>query len=239
MAQADWDFTKFGSVTYQGGDDGTARLHSSLGSPLVGEGDYCRDFTKINGTAGLLLHSVSASVNGGEFNAISESYSWSVRAWMRQTDSTFFSAAVGIGIKVGVHVDENIHSGYRIMCGGFPTSGDSITLCTADEAGAGSQSAVIASGLYPSDTWLKGRLDVIPDDTNSDTLRIYTGTGTTGSEIWTQRGSDVVLLNTDSDYCAWGDASSGKIGVFYYNRSVNSASACFVDRLQIFKELVP
>ena len=234
---ADWEFTQSAAATYLGGVDGEARLHSALSSPLAGEGDYCRDFTRTGGGDSLLLHSLDAGVNAGEFVSISEAFSWSVRAWLRQADLS--PTAVGIGIKVGVHVDNLNHSGYRAMFGHHIGFTNGIDLATADETGGDSTLAIYASGVFPAGVWRKGRLDVIPDDVNQDTLFVYTGTGTTGSEIWTLRNSPgTVITSGMPNYCPWSDASSGKLGVFYSTKAAG-LGACYADRFQVFKEPVP
>ena len=109
MAQADFDFNaKFDTGAILGGNDGTARLHSSLSNPLVGEGAYCREFK--NTTTGdiIAIATLKASVGGGQFVEIPSTKSISVRAWIRHTDVSVPQVyAIGIGAKLYAGLPDN------------------------------------------------------------------------------------------------------------------------------------
>ena len=237
MAQADFDFIQSGGMVHVGGDDGTARLHSALASPLAGEGDYCRDYSLVSGFTGFTIGKIKATYNGGEFDQISESFSWSTRAWLRYIADATWSNAIGIGIKIGTIAGPYNGSGYWLMAGRTNTgAADNLFLVTASETGSGIVETQIGSGLFPANTWAKCRLDVVPVGTSQDNLEVLTGTGPTGSEIWTSRGT-LNIPNTNGNYCDWQHANSGRVG-FGYFRNSSTTPTCYIDRFQVFKEAV-
>ena len=85
MAQVDWDFNTTGGGSVIGGDDGAARLHSALASPLTGEGDYCRDYTPLSSIG--VSATLKSTVNGGDFFEMDETKSISIRCWIRATNT--------------------------------------------------------------------------------------------------------------------------------------------------------
>lgn len=234
MAQSDFDFNAtFDTGAIVGGNDGYAVTNASLASPLTGEGTYCREFA--NSTTGDIA--MVATLNDPQFQEISDGYSISVRAWIRSTGITTASYAVGIGAKIhggGPDVDTNAPNGYCVLIGDTNQTAAAAFLRFVIDTGS-TVTATDTSFAVSTDTWYKVRLDVIPVGTAEDIVRVYTGTGTTGSETWTLQYSRIIL-NSDPDYIPWNDTGNGRVGFFTVHNS--NAHTHYVDRFQVFLEAV-
>jgi len=235
MAQIDYDFNSNGTGVILGGNDGTARLNSSLSNPLVGEGSYCRAFHHNAGSNIAMSATLKSSVSGGKFFEIPHTKSISVRAWIRHSDVSAASRAVGIGAKIHAGApDTNINApnGYSVFIGDVAQGSSSSNLKFVADNGSGLVQVNIGTPVTDN-TWHKVRLDVIPVGTAQDLINVYTGTGTTGSEVWTLRYTRDIL-NSDPYYIPWAETGNGKVG--YWTVHTSSSIHFHIDRFQAFVE---
>jgi len=238
MAQADFDFESGGLAggAWVGGDDGTARLHAGLSSPLTGEGDYCRDFSTVNTTLYITKASIKASVSAGLFDEIPSTQAISVRAWIRAEG---YTNGISIGIIAKLHPTSNGNGrenpvGYNLFVGGAADTANNSNLKLHLRKDNSTYKNVYLNALTIN-TWYKIRLDVIPVGSSQDIVKVYTGVGATGSETWTLEHTEVIL-NTDPHYVPWAQSGGGKIG--FTARNEASTDSVYIDRFQAFVETV-
>jgi len=227
-------------LSWLGGAEGTPEAHTLLTSPLTTEGDYCRQMFAANGnnTNGNMQHLIKTSAVGGVFNEIPNTKSLSLRAWVRSAPavlSTNGASCVGLCAKSQVisSATGDAFGAYKLRLGGIGGTTTSITRLnsttlrlsvTNDSTGflSTSSSEVICTGTYASNVWYKIRLDIIPlGGYLVDRLIAYTGTGVTGSEVWTEVGR-IDVLDSIAGYRAWGNAAH-RYG--YYASRNSSASS--------------
>jgi hypothetical protein len=201
---------------------------------LAGEGLYAREFSWST-NSGSTLATITASVQDGLFDEITDGYAYSVRAWARYGTSN--PSSVGIGIKVGTVVAGSTGSGYWLIVGQTnDISSNNLALVLKDETGA-NVTTIEDIVTVSAETWTKIRMDVTPLP-NQDTIEVYTGTGATGSETWTLEHTEDVLT-TDGHFTPWADASSGKIGFTSINRVGGAGpNLSWIDRFQVFLDSV-
>jgi len=219
ITQADFDFSDNNNVAgiSPGGAQGDAALYVSGGGSLPDppsgagtEGDYCRSFEIPNGAVvfGTRVSTrpwIKASVESGVFHgAQPTNQAYSLRAWIRldttgrhsrvgfamRTDPTVFFTASGgsgfsgYGITVGNMNPDGFSSGSNISGWVHQPTGQSSTIPDVNVA-------------YTFGNWVKVRMDVLHLATIQDTVTFYTGTGATGSEVWTQIGQSVVPIGSN------------------------------------------
>lgn len=234
--QTDFDISFNGAIT--GGGDGQAVLHSGLANPLTGEGVYCRLFRHTSGFNNHLL-AYNAAFDSGNFVGIPDTKIISLRAWVRVQDGSA-SGAIGLIANTGAHTNnDNPTDGYMLSLGDWDGSSENQPLRLYLQTFA-SNTVVKTQTLDISavnDTWYKIRLDVIPIAGVSDTLRAFTGTGATGSEVWVQQGTDTTVLTIDSDFAGWG--GSRACGLRTRSQTGPPPYDAYVDRLQCLLTDVP
>lgn len=230
MPQADWDFTNTGA-TPTGGADGSARLHLSLAGPLIGEGAYCREYDF--GASGKVLANIDPAVAGGLFDQIPVTKAISLRAYVRITGTLM---GCYIGAKTGVMgaAGSQSPSGYFLGIGREDEHAlnSNLNLTMRDDS-ALNPAAVSSIATLGLNSWFKIRMDVIPIGPAEDRIDVYTGTGPTGSEVWTLEHQEPVL-NSDPHYVPWGSATSGRVGFWMNNGATTQLS--YIDRWQCFLE---
>ena len=251
MSYSDFDnsIVSAGSVTYSGGADGVARLHTALSSPLTGEGDYCREFrsnttTVVFGADGQIrgLWTVKPTYDGGSLFEIDNTKAISVRAWVRAANNVTDMIACGVGARIDL-TDTNAlqyaqGKGYFFHIGRYNSQGgtanvlrftygknESATVVTSDNFNV----SPLAAGTVVADTWYKLKMDVIPLLSTQDTVRLYTGTGATGSETWTLH-HEQAILSSDPDYIAPGASGEGRVGFCIGVR--DTTNSVWIDRFQ-------
>jgi len=235
MAQADFDFASNGTGSITGGLDGQAVPNAALSDPLSGEGTYCRAFIPVDTNNIAMSATIKSSVNAGEFFEIPSTKSISVRAWLRHTDISTTTYAIGIGAKIyagAPDADANAPNGYSVLIGDANQTSGGTTLKFIADNGAATFNSTVAFTVF-DDTWHKVRLDVIPVGTSEDIVNVYTGTGTTGSEVWTLRYTKNIL-NSDLFYIPWAQTGNGKVG--FWTVHDGSAQSMAIDRFQVFLE---
>ena len=236
MAQADFDFVTGGlGGSMGGGPDGAAMVHAALSSPLTGEGVYCRRFSPINSTLYSVNASIKASVAGGLFDAIPVTKSISLRAWLRSEN---YLTGTAIGIVAKMHPDANANArenavGYTLGFGSWSDTLNNNSLKLHMRSTNSVYKNVYLKTLS-TNTWYKVRLDVIPTGSSFDTINVYTGTGATGSEIWTLEHTEIVL-NSAPHYVPWAQSGGGKVG-WNYRSEGSSAGSVYIDRFEAYLE---
>jgi hypothetical protein len=251
MAYADFDNSIVSPVTYAGGADGVARLHTALSSPLTGEGNYCREF-RSNTTTGVFgpegrirgLWTVKSTFDGGSLFEIDNTKAISVRAWVRVANNVTEMNACGVGARIDL-ADTSATpyvqgKGYFFHIGSYNSQGGTTNVLRFTY-GKNTAAAVVTSdnfnvsplavGTVVANTWYKLRMDVIPLLSTQDTVRLYTGTGATGSETWTLH-HEQVILSSDPDYIAPGAPGEGRVGFCIGVR--DTTNPVWIDRFQAF-----
>lgn len=235
MAVADFDFFKVGTGSFTGDSTGNATTHVSLGSPLVGEGTYCREFSLSSGVSTKTVIYLTAAADGYDYYEIPNTKSISVRAWLR-ADTVFSSnSAIGLTVKLDTAVPDTstrVPHGYSLVLGDTGDGGPSANLRLVLDAKVSAATLFDTGFTVSANTWTKVRMDVIPDG-SQDLINIYSGTGSTGSETWTLEYAKV-LLSTDYHYIPWGESSAGQVGFFAV--CPNTVYATYIDRFQVFLE---
>lgn len=233
MAQADFDFANIGSSGHVGGAQGSALLHASLGSPLAGEGDYGREYFRVSGQTNSLA-TLKTSVSGGIFYEIDETKAISLRAWIRITDVDDSSDSIGLVARADptdLTLDDRPAKGYHVFVGDHTVGGATTTLRLFMRGDGGGQVVVNTGYTVANNTWYKVRMDVIPVSTSNDIIKIYTGTGATGSETWTLRHTEYVS-KTQTHFVAAGATGAGKVGYW----AMGGTERAYIDRFQVFLE---
>ena len=257
MAQADFDFVNstVGYVAPSGGTDGTTITHSSLASPLTGNGLYGRQYVYGTSTSATIIGVLAASVDSGAWVGTPNTHAVSVRATVRLdgadlAESGSAGRCMGVGVKIG-NVGANGSypmgpSGYVLIVGRIyvgagneTTTGTSLALVLSSESSdIGNREEVIITASMGADEWHRVRMDVIPVGTSQDIIKVYTGTGAVGSEVWTLEHTETVL-STDQHYCDWGHGSSNRIG--YINHCHGSSQVndeAYIDAFVAMREAV-
>ena len=250
MAQTDWDFFSSNGTEWLGGIDGTPLLHTALSSPLTTEGTYCRrwfcnyafgsdvlarikaaTYPDLVGVPSTKAISVRCRVRqelgtGGAADKYNGSFALSVKA-------ASASVAPSSGVKVG--------KGYHAIVDGFDTaSAPTLRLRCFGTVDAGETLALDVTGLgsLAGGVWSHLRMDVIPTSTIQDTIRLYTGTGDTGSETWTLVHTETIL-NSSDHYIAWDHATYKHTGFgIQCGAGVSRGADVMIDRYQAFLETV-
>lgn len=246
MAYADFDIASHAGNTggFVDGPEGSPVLHSSLSSPLVGEDLFARTYVRSSGVVGVLY-----MLNDVNFVGIPSTKSVSLRAWVRR-ELLGFGNGIGLiaksGITAGASVQRQV-SGY--FFGFAPVGGDdSNALGFMAHDGAADNNSYIINGSgsgggvdeaepnfagFSAATWYKLRMDVLPIGSGNDQVDMYTGVGTTGSEVWTLEHS-FVASSGDPWWVPHAHGSSNKYGFYVYDS--NSGLHNRIDRFQIFTE---
>lgn len=237
ISYSDWDsFWDSGDTV--GGVDGAARLHSALSPTLGGEGSYCRDFDGGGGQAIHHLFGLNSAFQAGVYHQIPNTKAISVRAWMRGIDQVTGGNAhyAGICAKTGTNaLGGGGPAGYSlILQSKAPTlnAQNTLYLRTADENNAGAQQNTILTSMAGS-TWFKLRMDVVPVGVSQDIIRVYTGTGATGSEVWNQE-AEFNILSSAGNYAPWASAANPYVGFWRgCPGSFSDARPMYIDRFQV------
>ena len=232
MAQSDFNFV--GSTNFIGGVEGTSALHALQSNPLTQEGIYCRSFSTTSDSAGVAARVKSTSF-GGALVAIPNTKSVSVRAWLRSTTWS----SVGISCKADTTSPTfNANSygfGYHLVSSRskvYNTTTTSLSLVCHGLVANTSDIVATSSDAV----WTKVRMDVIPINGNEgDKIMIYTGTGNTGSEVWTLLFAKTVI-NNQAGYVPWNHATYKHTGfgagLAYGGGSATDESVVYIDRFQ-------
>lgn len=242
-----------------GGGDGSAIIHSDLSSPLVGEGLYARSFTNATPTgldyAGSYF-GVASTIDSGLWVNNFINYAYSIRAWVRI--ETEYDYTVGNNTTNEMNI--GVFAGYPSLASGLLTTsetgprfalylrqepdtstsstGAQVKLCFADRTfgplDLNSPDVTVLNNLATK-TWYRIRLDVIPTP-DYFTVRIYTGTGTTGSETWTLQYNSNIAPGT-----ATSPITSPSLGFFAAQRVSTSSGAAdtisgLIDRVTFLGE---
>jgi len=215
ITQADFDFSDNNVITdITGGADGDAGLYVSGGGsvpdPPSGagtEGDYCRIFDTPLPTVSSSKTStqpwIKASVESGVFHgAQPTNQAYSLRAWLRQVNSGSRHASIGFGMRLDPSVTTtggNGHAfgGYGCLLGNMGATGGnagSTLHCFARTPTATTDGTFPALNpiSYSIGDWIKVRMDVVHLPAVQDTVTWFTGTGATGSEVWTQEAQYII-----------------------------------------------
>lgn len=255
MASTDFDFDGSKSTTnvvFAGDSSGGALIHSSLSSPLTGDGVYGREWAEsdvVTASASyarqVLIKSTFAS---SLFDAVPIGNAISLRAWVRVTAVTPTSLSSNYGIGSGV-VAKSVKpgdvttlnetrggldfAGYKLRLTNIAATTSTVTMATAvtlrlaatNSTGNTDAAApeVVCSGSYAVDTWYNIRLDVTSQGSGSDLLQAYTGAGSTGSEVWTLVGSQTISSGLPT-YAPWSN-SARRYGCFGHGRATAGISA--------------
>lgn len=237
MAQSDWDFNATGAGTLRGGNQGTARLNSSLSSPLTGHGDYCREYGHPATGAVAMSATLKSSVNSGQFFEIPSTQSISVRASLRHTNVGAGSYSIGIVGKAFAGAPGSLEAprGYSVMIGDTAQTGASSDIRFLADAG-GTVLVETIGVTATNDTWFRVRLDIVPISTSEDVIRVYTGTGAPDSETWNLEYTKNIL-SSDAYYIPWSDTGNGKVGYWTVLASTG-AQIMHIDSFRAFTETV-
>lgn len=236
MTQADFDFRKDGGGSWAGGDGGAAVLHEPLSSPLEEEGLFGRTFKNSSGGSRTIA-SIKETVDGGAFFEIPSTQKVSVRAWIRATTVVSSNDAVGICVKLDPDnsgtSNSAIPKGYSLYIGDVTESAKGTNLRLTMDRKTAAHSTV--AGLTPvvANTWYKIRMDVEAVSPTEDRIKVFTGVGETGSEIWTLHHTETVL-SSDNHYVPWAESGAGKVGFFALHN--NTTHQSYIDRFQVFIE---
>lgn len=226
MSFADFESTIFdsngGNLTWANSDvaGGVAIAHSSLSSPLSGEGSFLRSLSpSLTGNAdGNQIIDIAPGALSGAFDSVPSSKAVSLRAWVRadglaQSNEGFSAGIVAKALPNDGTNAGDAFAGYKLKIGtmAVPGSGPSsfeLRLQAARGDGTdGTAATVVCSGSYAFGAWYKLRLDVIPQGNGADLLVAFTGAGATGSEVWTEVGR-LTVLSTDSNFLPWAQSAS-------------------------------
>ena len=238
MTATDFEFLQDGTGVINGGPSGSALLHSGLTSPLAGEGSYCREFSLTSGTNTKTTISLSSSADGGAYYEIPNTKSISLRAWVRATSVFSSNCAIGITAKLEPNATDttnrttSVPRGYSLVLGDTADLGPLAFLRLFCDSKFGTISIDTTPIAVSQNAWIKIRMDVIPDGTQ-DIIKIYSGTGATGSEVWTLEYTKVVF-NTDNFYIPWGETGAGQVG--FFTVLPNTSYDTYIDRFQVFLE---
>lgn len=220
MAYGDWKFTlrgsgDFANGTLPDGEDGAARLNSSLSDPLTGSGDFCREFAMVSNNSARVVAEISSSVSGGLFTEVPNTKAISVRASLRSSNTTALNMFVGVGAKFDEDAVTNqtyTPRGYSVYLGDDSSASGNNKLVLSMRDNTSIQKSVLMSGTYGSDTWHHVRMDVTPVGTIQDRIEVYTGSAE-GGNSWELVHTEIVL-NTDPHFVPWGESGEGEIGYF-------------------------
>lgn len=244
MAYADLDIFNVNSIGSLVGDpDANAKLHSSLSSPLTGEGSYCREFNLSSGTNARFMATVKTTYDGGSLVEIPDTKAISVRAWVRGSNIGASNNGVFIGAKMDpvnsfAGSANDAPYGYFLGIGDSNLSGtgDFLKLAlyrrrTGDNSGNTSINITPTAGLFVDNEWYKIRMDVVPIGPVEDRIDVYTGTGATGSETWTLEHQQTAV-NTDPYYIPWAQSGAGRVG--FVGHCNGTTISHYIDRFQVF-----
>ena len=231
MAQSDFDFT--GSLT--GSISGSALMHNTLTNPLSGEGAYCREFNlPIANGYGAMSARCNSSVAGGVLVGVPNNKTISLRAWVRSV--TYNSIALSCKSILAVTNSGDMAGlpGYHLVFGGYggtPGTVNLVLACTTMGAGY-SADRLFEISTFATNTWIKLRMDVeaINDDNLGDRIKVYTGTGATGSEIWTLLSTQDILPGNNTGYISWNHETYKLNGFSVTNIGYNTS--LYIDRFQ-------
>lgn len=256
ITQTDFDFSdNAGIAAFNGGADGDAGLYVSGGGsvpdPPSGagtEGDYCRGYLVPSGGGGVAfgspVHSlpwIKSSVESGVFHgAQPTNQAYSLRAWVRIETPDFREVRIGFAMRIDPTVTfgsgSNLgFSGYGMHVGNRGASGSPGARQIygwANKPTGQTSSVPTVTSSYTADTWVKIRMDVLHLPTVQDTVTYYTGTGTTGSEVWTQIGQSIIPVASDG-YNGPGVATNRTCFFAQSEGAVSSdTSTAYIDRFQ-------
>lgn len=219
MAQSDFDFVTIKDARPMvGGPQGTALLHSSLSSPLTGEGLWCRSLKKDGGTGNA---GVKALCKGEEYRDIPNTKAVSIRAWMRM-NAYYNSSSLRL---IGRADDSDQWRGYWL---------EYTTISNLPKVRLIAQRGTNPTVLGTVDaatgfTWRKYRLDIVPLLDDNDILKAYAGEGPTGGETWTLLMEATVSKN-DTNHIPV------TVGTRYGYATSIIDNNYYIDRFQIFTE---
>lgn len=256
MSQTDFLFTKSGSISFVGGDNGQPVLHSGLASPLTTEGLYGRAFRSAStgvdpaNQVPYLVATADAAYDGGSIYQIPNTKAVSVRAYVRVETSTISYGAIGILIKAGLYAPSPLRNpgGYMMFIGYDVACGTSANLrfmirksVTADTLNLHQFYANLSQPVTLNG-WMKIRIDAFAIGDAGDVIRCYVGSGETGSEIWTLL-YEYFLPSTSPMYIPWSESGRGKVGWFVRTAIASTNSDYlknyYIDRFQVFTENIP
>lgn len=216
MAFSDFDVSiGISANTYVGGNDASQQVNASLASPLTLQGADCRVWTIAetdqNGRSAHYMLDDTAHPN---FTSIPDTKAVSVRAWVRKT-AKLGNTEGGIGI-FAKGVDQQpsgLQAGYVLFYGdsnallGFTGNYDTLSLHLKGPSSGGIRQVYANITTLPVNTWHQIRMDVIPvlngASVDSDTVRVYTNTGTEASPVWNLEAEYTFLL-TEPYAHPWG-----------------------------------
>ena len=262
ITQVDFDFSdNAGIAAITGGADGDAGLYVSGGGsvpdPPSGagtEGDYCRGYLVPAGGGGTgsgdpvySIPWIKSSVEGGVFHgAQPTNQAYSLRAWVRVNTPNFRNCRIGFAMRMDPTVTfgsgANLgFSGYGIHLGNRGPSGGSGGMQMYGWAnkptGQVSSVPTVTTAVLGTDTWLKCRMDVLHLPAVQDTVTYYTGTGATGSEVWTQFGQNVIPVASDG-YNGPSVATNRTCFFFQSGGGASNTSTTYIDRFQAIMSIV-
>ena len=196
MAYADFTFWNNNPTYIQGGEDclGVAHTLSGAGERLrrvVGSRSWPDSVVLVSGS----IVRTNLLNPGNSTTAVSQ------RAWVRYKIAALAQSWYGgkTALCLGARCYYNggslqldpINNGYKVLFGTHNGLGDDSSLCfglylRCAGGGYGNSSLLTCASFTPVEsTWYPIRLDCIPLSTTRDVLRVYSGTGTPGAEVWT------------------------------------------------------
>ena len=232
MAQSHFDFT--GSLT--GSISGSALMHNTLTNPLSGEGAYCRQFNLqlVNGQRGVSAR-CNSSAASGVLIGVPNNKTISLRAWVRSDTYNSIALSCKSVLTTSSAGDMSGLPGYHLVFGGPSGSNTGMVklalVCATRGAGFAADK-VFQISAFAMRTWVKLRMDVeaINDDNLGDRIKVYTGTGTTGSEVWTLLYTKDIFPGSNTGYISWNHASYKLNGFSVANVGYNTSM--YIDRFQ-------
>ena len=233
MAQSDFDFT--GSLT--GSISGSALMHNTLTNPLSGEGAYCREFNPPFASAnvlGAMSARCNSSAASGVLIGVPNNKTISLRAWVRSVSYNSIALSCKSILDVASDGDMNGLPGYHLVFGGYGGAPGMVNLALSCATRGSGYSAdqVFQISTFAMRRWVKLRMDVeaINDDNLGDRIKVYTGTGTTGSEVWTLLYTQDIFPGSNTGYISWNHASYKLNGFSVINVGYNTSM--YIDRFQ-------
>lgn len=219
MTQADFDFTKLGSVQFVGGDNGEPQYNPKY--PLTGHGLFARAFRSASSNAlstefPSLFAAIKSSVDGGVFVETPDTKKISVRASVMITHTnTITQLACGIMVKSGLYESQRSPYGYSMYVGDEYSSspGADIKLCIRKSVSldtSGVHQLHRTFGTIVAGQWTRIRMDVTPIGPSEDLIECYTGVGDIGSEVWTLEWTE----NVTTMFVPWAESGRGRVGWF-------------------------
>ena len=215
MALSDWDVgLGTQTATIIGGDDGSQQANAGLISPLLLQGDDCRDFKANIGTS----RDVFFLKKGAEYVNIPDTKAIQVTGWVRKEPVGGNQNAVYLAAK-GNAVDGNSKFGGVVLVYGRwrsngPTNFAGVyTDLSLVIWNTTFQYTINAIGIatLAVDLWHQIRLEVLPvlngAIVDRDVVRVWLNTGSEASPVWTMLHEEVVFLD-ELPANPWGAATT-------------------------------